>query len=354
MPPTVSPTPAVAQRPARLASSAIPSATGATTYATGAPCPTRAVSRTGRAAPSAVGALPSADRLRTPCVDEPARRRRPLARYVDWSAHAREVVAQRGSRGSILVVDRDAATLADRRLLAHLGADEPVSNAELVCNRYLAETNGRGCRCRALRTEDFETVPFAELETAPQATVDCPDVSALELHGRCFRLEPLSARLSIPELRWCSRPPSGAGGEPLTVSVREVVGWLESYEPVRALTLRALAARNGGDGHVSTAVLRTELERLQRSPIVLNRRLRAVALATIERDRLSISEIAIRCGRVKRDRRGNESGETSWLSRRLGILPEAGRSQPTPWIHSDVLALIARRGLGVSPHEVEL
>ena len=79
-----------------------------------------------------------------------------------------------------------------------------------------------------------------------------------------------------------------------------------------------------------------------------------VALATIERQGLSLSEIAIRCGRVKRDCKGNESGETSWLARRLGILPEGGRSAPTPWIHSDVLALIARDGLGVSPREVEL
>jgi hypothetical protein len=67
-----------------------------------------------------------------------------------------------------------------------------------------------------------------------------------------------------------------------------------------------------------------------------------------------MSEIAIRCGRVKRDRRGNESGETSWLARRLGLLPEGGQSTPTPWIHSDVLALIARSGLGLSPREVEL
>jgi hypothetical protein len=79
-----------------------------------------------------------------------------------------------------------------------------------------------------------------------------------------------------------------------------------------------------------------------------------VALATIEHQGLSLSEIAIRCGRVKRDHRGNESGETSWLARRLGILPEGGRNAPTPWIHSDVLALIAREGLGVSPREVEL
>ena len=80
---------------------------------------------------------------------------------------------------------------------------------------------------------------------------------------------------------------------------------------------------------------------------------REVVLAHIERDGLSLSEIATRCGRVKRDACGNESGETSWLARRLGLLPEGGKERPTPWIHSDVLALIARRGLGLSPREVE-
>jgi hypothetical protein len=66
-----------------------------------------------------------------------------------------------------------------------------------------------------------------------------------------------------------------------------------------------------------------------------------------------MSEIAIRCKRIKHDDRGHESGETSWLARRVGILPEAGAPAPTPWVHSKVLALIARDGLRVSPHEVE-
>jgi hypothetical protein len=69
---------------------------------------------------------------------------------------------------------------------------------------------------------------------------------------------------------------------------------------------------------------------------------------------LSMSEIALRCGRVKHDRRGNTSGQTSWLARRIGQKPEGGGDRPCPWIHSDVLALIARDGLRLSPHEVEL
>jgi hypothetical protein len=82
--------------------------------------------------------------------------------------------------------------------------------------------------------------------------------------------------------------------------------------------------------------------------------LRESVLAMVERERLSMSEIALRCGRIKRDRKGNESGETSWLARRLGLLPDAATGTSTPWIHSDVLGLIARQGLGLSPREVEL
>src|SRR5664280_1647947 len=39
-------------------------------------------------------------------------------------------------------------------------------------------------------------------------------------------------------------------------------------------------------------------------------------------------------------------------ARRIGQLPEGGEEQPTPWIHSDVLALVVSQGLGASPHEI--
>jgi len=280
-----------------------------------------------------------------------------LARYLDWRGSAREVVSERGCAGSVLVVDRDASG-ADARLVAHLGADEPPENAALVCRCHVQEARGARPRCRRLTPEDLETAPFdddreaeldAELDVLP-AAADAGDVDRL---GCCYRLEPLVTGMSIPELRWRRHSPRPGAGCPWIVSVRDAIARLESYEPVRTLTGRALR-RHRGDGAVSTTVLRVELRRLQLSPIVLNRRLREVVLETAERDGLSMSEIAIRCGRIKRDRSGNESGETSWLARRLGVLPEGGRSAPTPWIHSDVLALIARRGLGISPREVEL
>jgi len=158
--------------------------------------------------------------------------------------------------------------------------------------------------------------------------------------------------MSIPELRWRHQRTPAEGG-PRSESVRDVIARLQAYEPVREITLGALALHRE-DPELSITVLGAELRRVLVSPIVLNRGLRETTLATIQREELSLSEIAIRCGRVKRDLKGNESGETSWLARRLGLLPEGGRDTPTPWIHSDVLALIARRGLGVSPRDVEL
>jgi hypothetical protein len=261
----------------------------------------------------------------------------------------------------VLVVDRDASG-ADARLVAHLAADEPRENAALVCRCYVQEARGARPLCRRLTSADLETTPFgddqeANLEAEPDAAPDAHPVSAdarlVDQVGCCYRLERLFTGMSIPELRWRRHAPEPDAGCPRIVSVRDAIARLESYEPVRTLTRRALV-RHHSDGEVSSTVLRVELRRLQLSPIVLNRRLREVVLETAEREGLSMSEIAIRCGRIKRDRCGNESGETSWLGRRLGVLPEGGRSTPTPWIHSDVLALIARRGLGISPREVEL
>ncbi len=274
-----------------------------------------------------------------------------LARYTNHAGCPREVLALPGHGGSVLVLDRDAVTWGDRRLVAHLAADEPVDNAYLVCRHYLRDP--RPCRCRALAPEDLLTAPFSEgCEPHSQnGELDRPSsprtVQLRDRHGACHRLEPVAAGLSIPELRWCRR--AGA-----TESVRDVVACMEGYEPVRALTVAALA-RHRDDPTVSVAVLRGELQRIDASRIVLNRELRRAVLHATRTQGLSLSEIAYRCGKVKRDGKGNCSGETSWLSRRVGILPEGGGDgQPTPWIHSEVLAVIARDGLGISPREVEL
>jgi hypothetical protein len=283
--------------------------------------------------------------------------RRSLGQYVDSAGRSREIVAERAAQGSVLVVDHEARTLADRRLVAHLAPDEPAANAEVVTRCYLEQaTNGR---CRPVADSDLLRVPFAEGDweqplagrtTEPAA----PPVSApvpLDGADRSYRLVALSTGMSIPELRWCRFTTwSSRDGKP--VSVREAIGDLERYEPICAITAEAVG-RARGDASLSIAVLRAELSRVRESPILLNRCLREAVLAAVERDGLSLSEVAMRCGRLKRDAAGNCSGETSWLARRLGMMPEGGRQRPTPWVHSDVLALIARDGLGLSPREVE-
>jgi hypothetical protein len=237
-------------------------------------------------------------------------------------------------------------------LLAHLAADEPAGNPGVVCHSFLAQARRERCRCRALAPEDLRTIPFSCAadggESLDPSQADAPQVDE---RGRQYRLEQVATGMSIPELRWCRRHADTATAEP--VSMREAIASLESYGPIVALSARALDL-HGREGNVSVTVLRAELRRMQESPIVLNRALRAAVLDAVKRRGSSMSEIAMRCGRIKHDAAGNASGETSWLARRIGLLAEGGRKTKTPWIHSEVLATIARDGLGVSPREVEV
>lgn len=304
-----------------------------------------------------------------------------LGRYADRHGRPREVLARPGRAGSVLVIDRDARTLGDRRLVAHLGADEPRGNAALICRHYLHDSRGRWCRPVAaedLRSagpgayslggpcQSDESPAGAELLDADRCGERAQVSAALvDVDGRGYWLGTTSGRTSIPELRWLRTPADldasrpnrprdrSASPSPQAVSLREVIACLQSYEPARARTMELLA-RHCGDPAVSVAALRAELARMDASRIVLNRGLREAVLSAVETRGLSMSEIALRCGRVKYDARGNASGETSWLARRVGIAPEGGEREPTPWVHSDVLALIARSGLGIGPHEVEL
>jgi hypothetical protein len=171
--------------------------------------------------------------------------------------------------------------------------------------------------------------------------------------GYGHRLEILAGERCRLWLRWCRHAPAPARVGLEVVSVRDVIGFMESYEPARRLTVEMIAAYRG-NRQVSVLALGLELERVDASSFVLNRGLRERALATVEGQGLSMSQIAMRCGRFKYDSRGRVSGETTWLARRLGIVPCSGESKPTPWVRSDVLGLIAREGLKVSPREVEL
>lgn len=282
----------------------------------------------------------------------PRWRPRLIRRYEDGGGRVRELIVRRGLGGSALVIDRDVLTGCDERLVAHLAHDEPAENAAIVSRRYL-ELDPARRSCRTVTPQDALTAPFPEESHDEIPAHDAGGWPVVPGGGYAHRLELVQARMSIPELRWARRPATRPGEDPVPVSLRDVIAVLESYEPLRAITRRAIA-RHRHDPAVSSTVLRAELDRVLESPIVLNRGLREAVLARVEREEASMSEIAIRCGRVKRDSRGNESGETSWLARRVGLLPEGGQSAPTPWVHSDVLGLIARRGLGISPREVEL
>jgi hypothetical protein len=269
----------------------------------------------------------------------------PLACYWDGSS-MREVVLLDAWGASGLVVDRRLSG-DDARLVAHLWPDEPIANAVVVALRYLA-SSARG-RCRRVRPADLHTVPSPG-PLGDDLPAEAAGVAELvDRRGRCYSLRPMpSEARGITEVRWTRRWQGTREWE--VVSLRGVVGAMEAYEPAQAITAAAL--RDVGRGSSSVATLRAELRRVSESPIVLNRRLREVVLERMARHGLSMSEVAIRCGRVKCDVHGRVSGETSWLGRRLGIISEGG-PRPSPWVHTEVLALIARDGLGLAPREVE-
>jgi hypothetical protein len=287
-----------------------------------------------------------------------------LAAYTTSEGSSRKVCIAPAADGCLLVIDhrvvfghdplhlRDAldAKLIDARLIARLAPDEPRVNADIACEQFLANPR----RCRLITHADLESKPDP-IDAATLERVD-PDATLAGRGGMRYRLSICSSSPDGPrspaEVRWVSEQP-GLASDPSPVSTRHVVGSLEDYEPARTLALAAIA-RHRGDRAVTVTTLGAELRRLGSTPIVLNRLLREAVLESVSTRGLSMSAIALRCGRVKRDRRGNVSGETSWLTRRIGLAPEGGSSNPTPWVHSDVLALIARRGLGIEPHEVEL
>ena len=273
-----------------------------------------------------------------------------LGRYSEEHTRAvREIVSIPGGGGSTLVVDRLAGTLADARLVAHLAPEESPENARITSQMYLADER-RG-RCRRVSVSDLERDPFSSSAISTGAS-PLPDEALRNADGCLYRIRELSMEGSFPELRWTRSCDPGDEPPVDPLSLRDVIARFENYEPARAITAAALAAHRDDD-RLSTVRLRGELERITASPIVLNRGLReAVQRALVSE--LTMSAIALRCGRAKTDTRGNVSGETSWLARRIGQLPEGGKDEPTPWIHSDVLALIARDGLGVSPREVEV
>jgi hypothetical protein len=262
---------------------------------------------------------------------------------------AREIVSLRRPDGSVLVVDRLSDTLLDSRLVARLTPDEPSENARIVCEMYLAD-DSRG-RCRLLSDEDWDADDEHPLVSTLGAARLQPE-PLVDSAGRLYRIRTVARGDGIAELCW-TRHARHSDDRFALVTLRDVVAGLADYEPARTITGAALSAHRE-DELVSTRRLASEFERITNSPIVLNRALREAVQQRVLSGELTMSEIAVRCERMKRDRRGNLSGETSWLARRIGALPEGGEAEPTQWVHTDTLALIARDGLGLNPNEVEL
>jgi hypothetical protein len=278
-----------------------------------------------------------------------AGRTRTLGRYVaPDTGQTREVVSLPRPDGSTLVVDYRLGTLSDGRLVAHLAPDEPSENASIVGELYLADDTKS--RCRSVTPEDFDLTRHATPSQPGTHALTAVDVLK-DAEGHVYRIGELPTRGTMPELRWTRSCEPGREFGFEAVSLRDVVAAVETYEPARTLTIQALTS---APSKLSIRRLREEYERLADSPIVLNRALREAVQRELRLGVVTMSEIALRCGRVKHDTRGNISGETSWLARRIGQMPEGGEGRPCPWIHTDVLARIARDGLGISPHEVEL
>lgn len=289
-----------------------------------------------------------------PVCDPPACERAPcLGRYVEHETRdVRELVGLARPDGSTFVVDRLARNAGDGRVVARIAVSEPPENPAIIAEMYLADESRRG-RCRLLSAEDLAGTRPASPPASTASTV-LEHAPLLDGEDYCFRIRELTTGHSVPELRWArSRLHDDEQEQPEPVTLRDVVARLEDYEPARALTIETLAAYRE-DSSCTTCTLDGELQRLQESTLVLNRGLREAVIAAVKYGSMSMSEIALRCGRTKRDRTGRVSGETSWLARRIGQACESGEEYPSPWVQSDVLARIARDGLGVCPREVEL
>jgi hypothetical protein len=269
-------------------------------------------------------------------------RRAAVARYVDEHGAKREIIVRRGARDRTLVIDREARSRRDPRLVAALAPDEPPENAAIVCRLYLSHPDGR--YARAVTSDDLLLTAAASGDT-PASMPKLPHELRDHDQNR-YRIEQITKPDGANQLHWVTLPAGATDPSPRPLALRGVIGAMQEYEPAVALTEAAIAAGSQAEE------LATELRRLGEAPLVLNRRLREKVLAIVERGDLSMSEIAMRCGHVKRDRKGNRCGETSWLARRLGLMTETGRARPTAWIRSDVLATIAA-ALGLNPGEVE-
>ena len=209
-----------------------------------------------------------------------------------------------------------------------------------MCEHYLRDTAGHWCR--RVTAEDLQVVPLGRQGTRPgsRSGGDTELDRAHRQAGTDIPAGALHDGMSIPELRWHRRSPTVAGSEP--VGMREAIASLESYEPVRTLTSKALALHRA-DPEVSTATLRTEQARVERSEIVLNRGLRRAALAAAATQDLSMSEIAMRCGKIRCDAKGQGKRRDQLAG------PASGARAGRRWWHAHAVDPHRRAGADRAP-----
>jgi hypothetical protein len=166
----------------------------------------------------------------------------PLARYTDRDGRERLIVRLLGAHGSALVVDCAAGNLCDERLVAHLCPDEPQENARIISSLYLSDPRGR--RCRALKDDDLHGTPPdwpAEEQTLADQAEAQNQEALVDPEGFAYEVAE-QGLLVVRELRWQRRSPDGSA-EPVTL--RQVIGALQSYEPARTQTAQALQRHDG-------------------------------------------------------------------------------------------------------------
>ena len=105
--------------------------------------------------------------------------------------------------GSVLVIDQDAESLTDRRLIAPaFHRHEPAVNARVVAELYPSPTMRAAARGRWRRTRDWATLPASETPTSQsrRRPASCATPAAPGGDGR--------ARPRTPDALGPPRPPS--------------------------------------------------------------------------------------------------------------------------------------------------
>ncbi len=223
---------------------------------------------------------PAARRVHRSC-----RARLVLQRYRAPDGAAREVIAFAAHGWEHAGARPRGGDAGDARLVAHLAADEPVDQraGRLRPLRGRSPLAGAAARCRGRWS--MTTCAAPRCPTPRRA----PCRSRTQSPRRRARRPPSSRRgarrrSASRSCAGCASRPTVSVGPALLVSVRDVVGALQDYEPVRNLTRRGHPPPPRRPGACSVAVLRTELARIAASPIVLNRRLREQVVQTLARD----------------------------------------------------------------------